>query len=73
MNTKIISAFLVLAIASLACGFELPKAPEPSPEVTEKISVSAPDSDNVNLSLSFGAGEMTLSPGADKLVEGTAT
>ncbi|MBI5945069.1 MAG: hypothetical protein HY864_11920 [Chloroflexi bacterium] len=73
MNIKIISAFLVLALASLACGFELPKAPEPGPEVTEKISVSTPDSDNVNLKLAFGAGEMTLAPGAEKFVEGTAT
>ncbi len=73
MNTKIISAFLALALASMACGFELPKAPEPEPEVTEKISVTTPEGDNVNLKLSFGAGEMTLAPGADQLVDGTAT
>jgi hypothetical protein len=73
MNTKLISAFLVLALASMACGFELPKAPKPGPEVTETISVPAPDSDNVSLKLSFGAGEMTLSPGTTQLVDGTAT
>ena len=73
MNTKFISAVLILALASMACGFELPKAPEPEPEVTENISVSPPDSDTVSLKLSFGAGEITLAPGANKLVEGTAT
>ena len=39
MNTKLISAFLVLALASLACGFniDLPKMPTPGPEVTDEI------------------------------------
>jgi len=75
MNIKIISAFLMLALASLACGFniDLPKAPTPGPEVTDEISVQVPDVDDVSLRLSFGAGDMTLSPGAKNLVEGTAT
>lgn len=75
MNTKLISAFLVLALASMACGsnIDLPKASTPGPEVTDKISVPTPDTDDVSLHLSFGAGEMTLSPGAGQLVEGTAT
>lgn len=75
MKTKFISAFLVLTLASMACGFniDLPKMPEPGPTVTDEISVETPDSDDVNLSLSFGAGDMTLSPGASQLVDGTAT
>ena len=75
MKAKFISAFLVLAFASMACGFniDLPNAPEPGPEVTDKISVPTPDTNEVSLSLSFGAGEMTLTPGASQLVEGTAT
>jgi len=73
MNTKFISAFLALALASMACGFKLPKVPTPGPEVTDNISVPTPQSDKVNLKLAFGAGEMTLSPGASQLVEGTAT
>jgi len=75
MNAKIISAFLVLAFASLACGFniDLPKVPTTGPDVTDEITVPVPDADNVSLRLSFGAGDMTLSPGAKKLVEGTAT
>jgi hypothetical protein len=75
MKTKLISAFLVLAVASMACGFniDLPKAPKPGPEVTDKISVPIPDANEVNVSLAFGAGEMTLAPGASQLVDGTAT
>jgi hypothetical protein len=75
MNTKLISAFLVLALASLACGFniDMPKMPTPGPEVIDEITVPIPDTDEVSLRLSFGAGEMTLAPGAKKLVEGTAT
>lgn len=75
MNTKLISSFLVLALASMACGFniDLPKVPTPGPDVTDKISVPTPDAKDVSLSLSFGAGEMTLAPGASQLVDGTAT
>jgi hypothetical protein len=40
--------------------------------VTDEITVPVPDAENVSLRLSFGAGDMTLSPGAKKLVEGTA-
>jgi len=75
MNTKLVSAFLVLAVASLACGFNInmPKMPTPGPEVTDDISVPTPRTDAVNLHLTFGAGEMDLAPGASQLVEGTAT
>lgn len=75
MKSKIILAFLVLSLTTLACGFtiNLPDAPEPDPEVTDEISVSVPDAEEVSLRLSFGAGDMKLAPGAKKLVEGTAT
>lgn len=75
MNTKLVSAFLVLTVASLACGFNinLPKMPTPGPEVTDDISVPTPKTDEVSLHLKFGAGEMILAPGASQLVEGTAT
>ena len=73
MKIKLISAFLAFALASMACGFTLPKPPTPGPEVTDDISIPAPKTDNVSLSLAFGAGEMNLEPGAKKLVEGTAT
>jgi hypothetical protein len=73
MNAKIISAILVLALASLACGFNinLPERHQAGPEVEESISVAAPRSDETRLSLDFGAGTLRLSPGAEELVEGT--
>jgi hypothetical protein len=75
MKTKVILAFLALALTSLACGFniDLPKAPTAGPEVTDEITVPIPDADEVSLRLSFGAGDLKLAPGAKKLVEGTAT
>lgn len=73
MNVKVLSAILVLSIASLACGFSvnLPNLPKAGPEVKESISVTDPGSDETRLSISFGAGELKLSPGARNLVDGT--
>src|SRR6266508_1254629 len=76
MNVKIISAILVLALASMACGFsiDLPERQKAGPEVKESIKVTNPKSDETHLTLSFGAGKLTLSPGPDgkNLVDGTA-
>lgn len=76
MNVKIILAILVLALASLACGFsiDLPQRPKAGPEVEESITVADPRSDETRLSISFGAGELTLSPASEgeNLVDGTA-
>jgi hypothetical protein len=74
MTAKIILAILILALASLACGFsiDLPERPQAGPEVEESITVAAPESDEAHLTISFGAGELTLSPGGTSLVEGTA-
>jgi hypothetical protein len=74
MNAKIISAILILALASIACGFtvNLPARPTAGPEVKESITVADPKSDATRLSLSFGAGKLTLSSGAQNLVDGTA-
>ena len=73
MNAKIISAILVLALASLACGFsfDLPERRSAGPEVEETITVADPGSDETRLTLSFGAGRLRLSPGSDDLVAGT--
>jgi len=75
MFRKPVLFIVILALAGMACGFNvnLPKLPTPDPEVTDEISVPTPKTDEVSLSLSFGAGEMTLAPGASQLVEGTAT
>lgn len=73
MKIQIISAILVLALASMACGFsfDLPEQVKAGPEVKESIAVTDPQSDETRLSLSFGAGDLKLSPGAKNLVEGT--
>lgn len=73
MNGKIISAIVVLALASMACGFsiDLPKRQPAGPDITESITVPDPKSDETRLTLSFGAGKLTLSPGAKNLVDGT--
>ncbi len=76
MKSKIFIAFLILALATMACGFniDLPKAQKPGPEVTDEVVVPATGAQETRLKLSFGAGEIKLSPGAEKnLVEGTAT
>lgn len=76
MNAKIILAILVLALASMACGFsiDLPARQKAGPEVKEAITVADPQSDEIRLTLSFGAGKLTLSPGpqGENLVDGTA-
>jgi len=73
MNVKIISAILVLALASMACGFsyELPEQVKAGPEVKDEISVADPKEDETRLLLSFGAGNLNLSTGAKNLVDGT--
>ncbi len=75
MNLKIISAILILALASLACGFtvNLPERSKGGPEITESITVPDPKSDATRLTIAFGAGKLMLSSGAQNLVDGTAT
>ena len=74
MNVKIFLAILILALTSLACGFsiDLSDRTKAGPDIEESISVADPKSDETHLSISFGAGELTLSPGAENLVDGTA-
>ncbi len=74
MTNKLFLGLLVLALATLACGIQtdLPISKTAGPDITDEISVAAPDGD-ANLSLAFGAGELYLAPGAAKLAEGTAT
>lgn len=73
MHTRIIPAILVLGLASMACGFniDLPQRIAVGPEVEESITVSDPKSDDTQVTLSFGAGRLTLAPGAENLVDGT--
>jgi hypothetical protein len=76
MNYKIISTILVLALATIACGFgvSIPATHTPDAEVTDQIAVSAPASGETRLTIAFGAGELNLSPGGQELlIKGTAT
>lgn len=75
MNFKVISVILIISLGTLACGFSvsLPQAPTPGPDIQDAVSVPAPASGATRLTLTFGAGELKLSPGAKDLVDGTAT
>jgi len=72
----LLSFFTVLTLTTMACGFSvnIPSALTPGPEVTDEITVAVPNSEETRLKISFGAGELTLSPGAeDVLIDGMAT
>lgn len=77
----IFTAVLVLALVTMACGFNISfDAPEirtidTGPTVTEDIFVPVPDTVGTpELEIAFGAGQLTINPGAETgLVEGTAT
>lgn len=70
---KLATFIAVLALTAMACGVTVPRAPQPGSDVTEDIKVEYPDSKEINLNLKFGAGELTLNPGTEMLVDGTAT
>jgi hypothetical protein len=71
---KLFTFIAILALVTIACGgINIPEPPTPSPKVTEDITVEYPDTEDINLKLKFGAGKLTLNPGADVLVDGTAT
>jgi hypothetical protein len=73
MHAKIILAILILSLASMACGFtvDLPDRPKVGPDVKESITVEDPKSETTRLTISFGAGKLKVSPGAEDLVNGT--
>ena len=75
MSYKLFAIVLILALATLACGFSvaLPKAPTPGPDIIENITVPTPSSGTTRLSILFGVGELKLNPGAQDLVNGIAT
>jgi hypothetical protein len=80
-NYAIFLSVLVLALASMACGFnfqvDLPEINtiDIGPTITEDILVPYPtNTGDVSLEIAFGLGELTISPGAEEgLVQGTAT
>jgi hypothetical protein len=80
MFRRILLIITVLTLASLACGIsvDLPISTDikTGPTVTEEVRVPPLDTTEEvsEITLAFGAGELTLSPGAENaLLEGTAT
>jgi N-terminal domain of toast_rack, DUF2154 len=75
MNHRIVFPVAILGLAVLACSanISLPAVATAGPEVTEDVTVPAPAAGPAALTISFGAGELKLSPGAAHLVDGTAT
>ncbi len=69
-------ALVVLALTSMSCGLtlDLPITRfETGPEISEDISIPLPASGEADLVLNFGAGNLSLKPGAQgALVQGTA-
>lgn len=71
----LLSFLAILTLATMACRVtvDVPDELTTGPEVTDQITVAAPASGEVRLKISFGAGELRLSPGAaNALVTGTA-
>ena len=76
---KLMVFIAALTLMSLACGFtvNIPITTDikTGPTVVDDISVAdpQPQAESLNVSISFGAGELNLNPGAEALIEGTAT
>lgn len=74
---SIVYVLLSLALVTMACGIsvDLPvRDVKTGPLQTDEITVSAPDTDVVDLTMAFGAGELTIRPGENKeLISGTAS
>jgi hypothetical protein len=70
-----LAIFLVMALVTLACGVTIPVQTKTGPTVTDTIQVPiAPGNDAYAVTLSFGAGNFTLKPGAvGAVLSGTAT
>jgi hypothetical protein len=76
MFMRISAIVLLLAMATLACGFQIniPQSPTPGPEVSEDINIPVPSGSGTPvLELGFGVGELNLKAGGEGLVSGTAT
>lgn len=76
-QTTIIILIAVLALVSLSCGLTVNIPVDrvtTGPTRTEEISIPAPEAEEIDLVLSFGAGNFDLDGGADDLlVSGTAS
>jgi hypothetical protein len=76
-QTSLLVLISVLALISLSCGLTINIPVDrvtTGPTRTEEIIIPAPDAEEIDLILSFGAGNFDLDDGADNaLVSGTAT
>ena len=74
MLHRLIIAIAIVVLAVLACGgkVSLPQVPTAGPGTVEQITVPVPQGGEPRLTISFGAGKLSLAPGASQLVEGTA-
>jgi hypothetical protein len=80
MFTKKLLIFLaVVAVTTMSCGLtvDLPITTEIKTGATRTEELKVPDpgssDDPLNVSIAFGAGELSIEPGAELLIEGTAT
>ncbi len=72
----ILIAVLILALVTMACGISIPVQTKTGPTVTDNINVplDAGNTQGYAVTLSFGAGDFSLKPGAQgALVSGTAS
>lgn len=78
INKPLLSFIAILALVGLACGLDIniPNTDiKTGPMETTTIAIPKPDTnEDIELTLAFGIGELTLSPGGESaLVSGTAT
>jgi hypothetical protein len=72
----LLAVILVIALVTMACGITIPVQVKTGPTVTDTINVpfTPGNPQDYAVTLSFGAGNFTLQPGAkDAVVSGTAT
>lgn len=74
MNRRLFASWLMVALFLLACRVQvdLPTAPTAASPVTEELHIPAPPGEMIALTLQFGVGRLSLRPGAEHLVDGTA-
>jgi hypothetical protein len=76
IRKPLLAVFLVLALVTLACGVTIPVQVKTGPTVTDTIDVpfTPGNTQAYAVTLSFGAGNFTINPGAEgAVVSGTAT
>lgn len=77
LNRKIITLIIVFSVVTMACGFTINLPVDEittGPSQTVDILVPEPDASQADVTLTFGAGELSVEPGGgNALISGTAT